>query len=86
MCKSFVEGKNIDKNNIFFNLKRPISIKEKNFKTFYSKSTDKKKLIKNKSKNSINYIKIKSSKNKKNHSNSINKKRIKYFTTVQIQR
>jgi len=80
MCKSFVEGKNIDKNNIFFNLKRPISIKEKNFKTFYSKSTDKKKLIKNKSKNSINYIKIKSSKNKKNHSNSINKKRINLST------
>ena len=80
MCKSFVEEKNIDKNNTFFNLKRPISIKEKNFKNFYSKSTDKKKLIKNKSKNSINYIKIKSSKNKKNHSNSINKKIINLST------
>ena len=80
MCKSFVEGKNIYKNNTFFNLKRPISINEKNFKTFYSKSTDKKELIKNKSINSINYIKIKNSKSKKNHSNIINKKRINLST------
>ena len=80
MCKSFIEGKNIDKSNTFINLKRPSSIKEKNFKNSYSKSNDKKKLIKTKSKESITYVKIKNSNNKRKHSKLINKKIINLST------
>ena len=85
MCKSFIESKNLDKNYTFFNLKKPISIKEKNFKNSYSKSKEKKKLIKNISKKSKNYIKIKNSSNlsyKNNRSEIINKKRINLSTNI----